>query len=230
MSQVHALSDDQVGQELRKMTAFIKQEALEKAREIEIKANEEFSIEKSKLVRQETDAIDAAHAKKLKQAAMSQQITRSTVANKTRLKVLAARQQLLDDIFEAASKRLADGAKDPAKYRVTLKNLLLEGLYALAESEIQVRARKVDYDIVKEAIKDAEEEYKKTIGKTTTVTIDEENPLAEGCSGGLAIVGGQGKIEINNTFDERLLLLQSSGLPAMRETLFGKNPNRKFYD
>ncbi|KAI4859697.1 ATPase, V1/A1 complex, subunit E [Hypoxylon rubiginosum] len=230
MSQVHALSDDQVGQELRKMTAFIKQEALEKAREIEIKANEEFSIEKSKLVRQDTDAIDAAHAKKLKQAAMSQQITRSTVANKTRLKVLAARQQLLDDIYDAASGRLADGAKDAARYRDTLKNLLLEGLYALAEPDIQVRAREADYDVVKDAIKDAEGEYKSKIGKETKVTIDEEDPLPEGSSGGLAIVGGNGKIEINNTFDERLLLLQSSSLPAVRKALFGANPNRKFYD
>lgn len=230
MSQVHALSDDQVGQELRKMTAFIKQEALEKAREIEIKANEEFSIEKSKLVRQETDAIDAAHAKKLKQAAMSQQITRSTVANKTRLKVLAARQQLLDDIFEAASKRLVEGTKDKAKYKVILKNLLLEGLYALSESDIQVRARKEDYNEVKDAIKDAEDEYKKNTGKETKVTIDEENPLPGGSAGGLIIVGGQGKIDINNTFEERLLLLQSSALPAVRETLFGKNPHRKFYD
>lgn len=162
------------------MTAFIKQEALEKAREIEIKANEEFSIEKSKLVRQDTDAIDAAHAKKLKQAAMSQQITRSTVANKTRLKVLAARQQLLDDIYDAASGRLADGAKDAARYRDTLKNLLLEGLYALAEPDIQVRAREADYDVVKDAIKDAEGEYKSKIGKETKVTIDEEDPLPEG--------------------------------------------------
>lgn len=162
------------------MTAFIKQEALEKAREIEIKANEEFSIEKSKLVRQETDAIDAAHAKKLKQAAMSQQITRSTVANKTRLKVLAARQQLLDDIFDAASKRLVEGSKDKAKYKVILKNLLLEGLYALSESDIQVRARKEDYSVVKDAIKDAEEDYKKNTGNETKVTIDEENPSPEG--------------------------------------------------
>ncbi|KAK6952384.1 V-ATPase V1 sector subunit E [Daldinia eschscholtzii] len=230
MSQVHALSDDQVGQELRKMTAFIKQEALEKAREIEIKANEEFSIEKSKLVRQETDAIDAAHAKRLKQAAMSQQIARSTVANKTRLKVLAARQQLLDDIFAAASKRLVEGTKDAAKYRGILKNLLLEGLYALEEKEVQVRARKADYDVLNEAIKEAEGEYKSNTGKETKVTIDKENPLPEESSGGLVIVGGQGKIEINNTFEERLQLLQSSGLPAVRETLFGKNPNRKFYD
>ena len=35
------------------MTAFIKQEASEKAREIEIKADEEFAIEKAKLVQQE---------------------------------------------------------------------------------------------------------------------------------------------------------------------------------
>ncbi|KAI1804803.1 ATPase, V1/A1 complex, subunit E [Daldinia bambusicola] len=230
MSQVHALSDDQVGQELRKMTAFIKQEALEKAREIEIKANEEFSIEKSKLVRQETDAIDAAHAKRLKQAAMSQQITRSTVANKTRLKVLAARQQLLDDIFAAAQKRLPDGVKDPAKHRDVLKNLLLEGLYALEEPDVRARAKKADYDVLKDAIKDAEAEYKSKTGKETKVTIDEENALPEESSGGLVIVGGQGKIEINNTFEERLRLLQSSGLPAVRETLFGKNPNRKFYD
>jgi V-type H+-transporting ATPase subunit E len=82
------------------MTAFIKQEAMEKGREIEIKADEEFAIEKSKLVRQETQAIDTAYEKKFKTAQMSQQITRSTVANKTRLKVLSARQELLDGIFE----------------------------------------------------------------------------------------------------------------------------------
>src|ERR1700712_3236105 len=115
------------------MTEFIKQEALEKAREIEIKANEEFSIEKSKLVRQETDSIDASYTKKFKQASMTQQITRSTVANKTRLKVLGARQELLDDIFEQAGKKLGDGTKDGGKYQGILKNLLLEGLYALSE-------------------------------------------------------------------------------------------------
>jgi len=54
----HAMSDDQVATELKKMTAFIRQEALEKAREIQLKADEEFAIEKSKLVRQETSSID----------------------------------------------------------------------------------------------------------------------------------------------------------------------------
>ena len=49
-------------------------------------------------------------------------------------------------------------------------------------------------------------------------------------AGGVVIVGGKGKIEINNTFEERLRLLEIDALPAVRETLFGKNQNRRFYD
>lgn len=171
---------EQVDNELRKMTAFIKQEAMEKAREIEIKANEEFEIEKSKLVRQETDSIDAQYEKKFKQATMSQQITRSTVANKTRLKVLGARQELLDEIFEEAQKKLADGTKDKSKYQKVLKGLLLEGFYAMNESSLKIRARKKDNDVVKKAIEEAAQEYKKQVGKETSASILESDPLPEG--------------------------------------------------
>ncbi len=162
------------------MTAFIKQEATEKAREIEIKADEEFSIEKSKLVRQETDAIDTAYQKKFKQATMSQQITRSTVANKTRLRVLGARQELLDDIFAAAEKRLGDAARDKARYEATLKGLVLEGLYAMNEPEVQIRARKADYALVRKAIEAAAAEYKEKTGKPVEAKLDEENNLPDG--------------------------------------------------
>lgn len=49
-------------------------------------------------------------------------------------------------------------------------------------------------------------------------------------SGGVVVVGGAGKIEIDNTFDARLGLLEYSAAPAVREGLFGKNVNRKFTD
>lgn len=49
-------------------------------------------------------------------------------------------------------------------------------------------------------------------------------------AGGVIIIGGKGKIDINNTFEARLKLLQDSAGPAVREALFGKNPNRKFFD
>jgi V-type H+-transporting ATPase subunit E len=162
------------------MTAFIKQEAMEKAREIEIKADEEFSIEKSKLVRQETQSIDTTYEKKFKQAQMSQQITRSTVANKTRLKVLSARQELLDGIFEVAEKKLGEATKDKGKYQAILKNLMLEGFYALNEPKVMIRGRKSDFEVLKKAIADASKEYKEKVGKDIQAEIDEANPQPEG--------------------------------------------------
>lgn len=235
--------------ELKKMTAFIRQEALEKAKEIEIKADEEFAIEKSKLVRQETSSIDSQYAKKHKQASMSQQITRSTLANKTRIKVLSARQELLDELFEKARDKLASYSEDKGKYEGMCRGLILEGLYALNEDKVTVRARKVDYDIVKKAINGAKKEYKENLEKDVNVELDEKNPQPEGSygflsfayattrrvlkknrPGGVSIVGGGGKIDINNTLDERLKLLETDALPMVRTILFGKNENRRFYD
>ncbi|TEY40342.1 hypothetical protein BOTCAL_0437g00050 [Botryotinia calthae] len=211
----HALSDDQ---ELKKMTAFIKQEAMEKGREIELKANDTNSPLKNPSL------------SKFKTARMSQQITQSTVANKTRLKVLSARQELLDGIFEQAQGKLKEATNDKGKYTETLKNLLLEGMYALDEGKLQVRGRKQDYDLIKKAIEEAQKVYKEKMKKDLTASIDEKNPLPEESAGGLFIIGGGGKIDINNTFEERLKLLQDNALPSVRTTLFGPNVNRKFYD
>lgn len=163
------------------MTAFIRQEALEKAREIQLKADEEFAIEKSKLVRQETAAIDSLYEKKFKQAAMSQQITRSTLANKTRLRVLGGRQELLDELFQKARDEVAKvSANDKKKYQTMLQNLVLEGLYYLNEDKVSVRARKKDADTAKKAIEGAAKEFKDNVGKEVAVDLDESEPLPEG--------------------------------------------------
>lgn len=161
------------------MVAFIKQEAIEKSREVEIKADEEFAIEKSKLVRQETAAIDALFERKFKQAELSQQIARSTVTNKTRLQVLAARQDLLQNIFEVTRQKLADVPKDQKRYSDILKNLVLEGLYAMHENRITIRARKRDLDLVSAAIEQASEEYKHNSGQEVKVTIDQDNSIPD---------------------------------------------------
>ena len=195
------MSDSQVDTELRKMTAFIRQEALEKAREIHLKADEEFSIEKSKLVRQETQRIDAEYEKKHTQAGMSQQITASTLANRQRLRVLSSKQQLLDGLFEDAGKKLAEtvgsgsggngggskkgkngngGGNGGFDYESVLKGLVLEGLYALVESKVSVRCRKKDVEVVKKAAESAKKEYaEKLKGREVEITVDEKENLPE---------------------------------------------------
>lgn len=162
------------------MTAFIRQEAMEKANEIRLKADEEFAIEKSKLVRQEQSSIDSSYEKKFKQASMSQQITRSTVSNKSRLRILSARQELLDRLFEDSAKKLGDVSKDKKKYQSVLKNLILEGVYALNEEKLQIKVRKADNDLAKKAIEEAQSEYKSKVGNDVSISIDESDPLPEG--------------------------------------------------
>lgn len=163
------------------MTAFIRQEALEKAREIQLKADEEFAIEKSKLVRQETASIDKLYEKKFKQAAMSQQIIRSTLANRTRLRVLSGRQVLLDELFQKAREQISEiSGKDAKKYAVVLKGLVLEALYILNEEKVVVQARKKDFEAAKKAIGEAVAEFKETVGKDTAADLDEKEPLPEG--------------------------------------------------
>jgi vacuolar-type H+-ATPase subunit E/Vma4 len=49
-------------------------------------------------------------------------------------------------------------------------------------------------------------------------------------AGGISISGTNGRIDINNTFEERLRLLESESLPVVRSILFGENENRKFKD
>lgn len=45
------MDDAEMAQEMNKMVAFISQEAREKAREIQVKADEEFAIEKVRSTR-----------------------------------------------------------------------------------------------------------------------------------------------------------------------------------
>ena len=168
----------QVASELRKMTAFIRKEALEKAREIQLKADEEFAIEKSKLVREETASIDASYEKKFKQAGMSQQITRSTQANKTRLRVLSARQAMLDELFEEVGKKLGKAAEK--NYDAILKGLILEGMYLLGEKKVAIRCKKSDKGKVEKAAKEAAKEYKENMKLEADFTIDEKNPVPDG--------------------------------------------------
>ncbi|KIX10061.1 uncharacterized protein Z518_01142 [Rhinocladiella mackenziei CBS 650.93] len=226
----HALSDDQVASELKKMTAFIRQEALEKAREIQLKADEEFAIEKSKLVREEIAAIDSEYEKKFKQASMSQQITRSTMANKTRIRVLSARQELLDKLFEQARAKLSEAGSKSNNYEEILEGLILESMYLLCEKKVSLRCKKADKEKVQSAAKKASAEYKEKMGSEVEAVVDERDWLPDDSAGGVFVIGGGGKIELNNTFEERLRMCETDALPSIRNTLFGENQNRKFHD
>jgi len=58
--------------------------------------------------------------------------------------------------------------------------LILEALYALNEPKVKVRARKADYEVVRQAIEGAQGDFKKEMGHECKIEIDESDPLPEG--------------------------------------------------
>merc|ERR1711939_1077976 len=196
------LTDDEVLNEMKKMTAFIRQEALEKAREIKVKADEEFAIEKAKIVRQETSNIDANHESKQKALEIEKKIAQSTLNNKARLKQLERREHLLE-------------------------NLTLQALFTMMEKDVSVVCRAADKDVVDKAVKDAAKAFEDQAGFPVKCEVVPELPKES--AGGVIVKGYGGRIVVNNSLDERLRLLEERMLPEIRESLFGKNPNRRFY-
>ncbi len=212
------------------MEAFITKEAEEKAKEIKLKADEEYEIEKASIVRSEKNAIDSQYEDKFKKASLAQQITKSTIANKTRLKILATREQCLQGIFDSAEEQLKQVSKDSAKYEALLVGLIEEGLLQLMEPAVTIKVRQADVEVTKRAAEKAEKNFKESSGRDVKVTINEKSYLSEKSAGGLILANGTGKIEINNTLEERLHLLSERALPAVRLEMFGPSTTRKFFD
>ncbi|KAH9950827.1 ATPase V1/A1 complex subunit E [Amylocystis lapponica] len=221
------LNEDEVLSEMNKMVAFIKQEALEKAREIKVKADEEFAIEKAKLVKQEQQAIDAQYEKKRKGAEVSQKIAQSTLTNKSRLKLLQQREEHLQDLFSTTRELIVDLSRDEARYVQFLEGVIVQGFLQLLEPEVIVHAREIDVEIVRRAANNAAEQYKEISGRT--VNADVQGTLSNEIAGGVKLVSGSRRITLDNTLDERLRLLEDRMLPEIRNNLFGPNDNRKFY-
>ncbi|AWU75144.1 uncharacterized protein C5L36_0B03960 [Pichia kudriavzevii] len=230
MSSTRALTDDQVQGELKKMESFIRKEAEEKAREIQLKADEEYEIEKASVVRAEINAIDAAYQDKFKKASLAQQITKSTIANKTRLKVLATREEALETIFSATHDGLKKLASNKNKYKTLLIGLIEECLYTMMEKAVTIQVREVDVAVAKEAAKVAAENFEKKAGFPVDITVDESNFLNKDLAGGVVAINGTGKISVDNTLDERLKLLSETALPAIKLEMFGPSKTRKFFD
>jgi V-type H+-transporting ATPase subunit E len=223
------LNDTQVKDEMEKMVSFIKQEAQEKAREIKIKADEEFNIEKAKIVRQETIAIEAFYQKKAKQAEIQKKIAESNRNNKTRLQVLQARQQYLNKINDEALKSLVDFSNNDPKYYDTLKNIVLQSFYQLMEEDITITCREKDVNAVKKAVDEVAPIYKEKTGKVATVKYS-PNYLPATSAGGIIMAGFGDRIVINNTLENRLEIASDELLPAIKIMLYGASESRKFYN
>ncbi|KAL4063680.1 ATPase, V1/A1 complex, subunit E [Scleroderma yunnanense] len=221
------LNDDEVLSEMNKMVAFIKQEAMEKAREIKVKADEEFAIEKAKLVKQEQQSIDAQYEKRRKGVETAQKIAQSNLTNKSRLQILHRREEQLQDLFEISRAEIAKLAEDEGRYSQFLEGAILQGYLQLLEPKVTIITREQDVKLVQKAGAASAETYTQMSGRVVIFGV--QATLNSNSAGGVKLANGNKRITIDNTLDERLRLLEDKMLPEIRADLFGPNENRKFY-
>ncbi|XP_011298515.1 V-type proton ATPase subunit E [Fopius arisanus] len=225
-----ALSDADVRKQIKHMMAFIEQEANEKAEEIDAKAEEEFNIEKGRLVQQQRLKIMEYYEKKEKQVELQKKIQSSNMLNQARLKVLKVREDHVRNCLDEARKRLADIAHDRARYTEVLKLLIIQALYQLMEHNVLLRVRQMDVPLVESILGEVQDNYKAVSKKDVILKVDTDNFLSADSCGGVDLLAGRGRIKISNTLESRLELIAQQLVPEVRSALFGSNPNRKFTD
>uniref|UniRef100_UPI003AAEBFBE V-type proton ATPase subunit E 1a isoform X2 n=1 Tax=Centroberyx gerrardi TaxID=166262 RepID=UPI003AAEBFBE len=198
--------------------------------DVQKQAEEEFNIEKGRLVQTQRVKIMEYYEKKDKQIEQHKKIQMSNLMNQARLKVLKARDDMITDLLNEARVQLADIAKDPARYSTLLEGLLLQGFYQLLEPKVTIRCRQQDVEMVQAAVNKNIPIYKDAVKSNIVVKIDQERFLPSDICGGVEVYNDNGKIKVSNTLESRLQLMAQQMMPEIRVALFGANPNRKFMD
>jgi V-type H+-transporting ATPase subunit E len=179
------------------MMAFIEQEANEKAEEIDAKAEEEFNIEKGRLVQQQRIKIMEYYEKKEKQVELQKKIQSSNMLNQARLKVLKVREDHVRSVLDEGRRRLGEVTRDTAKYSQIIQSLITQGLYQMMEANVVVRGRQVDAQLIQNILPASVEQYKRESRKDIVVTLDTENFLPTDSTGGVELFALQGRIRVS---------------------------------
>lgn len=230
------MNDSDVSKQIEQMVRFIRQEAIEKANEISVSAEEEFNIEKLQLVETEKKKIRQEYDRKQKQVEVRKKIEYSMQLNASRIKVLQAQDDFISSMRETTSKDLLNVSHYKSQhlhnYEGLLRALIIQGLLRLNEPSVLLRCRKEDLHLVETVLDSAKEIYAgKEHVHTPEIVIDnihlppapsDHDPHALSCSGGVVLASQDGKIVFENTLDARLDVIFRGKLPEIRKLLFAQ--------
>merc|ERR1719244_1725256 len=227
------MSDAEVQGQIAHMIAFIDQEASEKVEEIDAKAEEEFNLEKGRLVQQARAKVMEIYEKKEKSIDLQVKISNSNLKNAARLKLLKKKEELMNEFYDKnvqEAKRMV--SQDAGKYKNVMIQLTVQALARLLEPKVTVCVRQQDVGLMKSIAQECESQLKNmTKGKyESKIIVDEENFLSADLIGGVELSAMGGRIFMVNTLDDRIKRIFHEKMPGIRESLFGANPNRKFRD
>jgi len=211
---------------IKQMVAFIRQEARDKAEEIEVRAKEECNVEVMKMTDKEKARMREEFKQKEKRIEIENKIKKQKVLDQYRMELLKAEDQKKDELREMVVQRFKNVVKDAAKYKQFVKQAMIQAFLLIwDEDEVQVSCRKADAGLVKGLVSEALSEVKTRAKKETNTELKMKaifDTTPRKCSGGVVVSARGGKVVCDNTLDARLNIVMRTELPMVRARLFGK--------
>jgi len=211
---------------IKQMVAFIRQEARDKAEEINVRAKEECNVEVMKMTDREKAKMREEFKQREKRIEIENKITKQKVLDGYRMELLKAEDSKKTELKEMVQKRFAGVVKDSGKYKEFLKQAMIQAFLLIwDEEEVTVSCRKQDQSIVKSLMQPAMDEVKSRAQKECNTSLKMKanfNNKPVKCSGGVIVSARGGKVVCDNTLDARLNIVMRTELPMVRERLFGK--------
>ncbi|XP_039034557.1 V-type proton ATPase subunit E-like [Hibiscus syriacus] len=223
------MNDSDVSKQIQQMVSFIRQEVEERANEIFVSTEEEFNIEKLQLVEAEKNKIMLEYEK---QVEVRKKIEYSMQLNASKIKVLQAQDDVVNEMKESASKELLNVSRDQCVYKNLLRDVIVQSLVRLKEPAILLRCSKDDVHLVVSVLDSAKWEYASKVNvDPPKIFIDDVHlPLhlltttlmVFFCFGGIVLASQDGNIVCENTLDALLDVTFNKKLIEIRKWLFGQ--------
>jgi len=219
------MNDAEVNAQIQQMVQFIHQEAKEKAAEIKLKADEEFNIEKLRMVEAEKQKIRQEYERKEKQVEVQKRIKQSNDVRISRLRTLKARDDAMQGLLAEAAAKLPALTKDKT-YPKLLESLILEALKTLNDPKVVVTPVAGGEKATTAALAGATAAFKSWATETNGaewaagISVTMSSTSAKAGTGGVTCAGFNGSITLQNTLESRLNLAYECYLPNLRAALF----------
>jgi V-type H+-transporting ATPase subunit E len=138
----------------------MRQEAHEKAFEINVQGQREFEAERDKLVAVGYAKKQKEFNEKMEKLTVNNKIAASAKTNETRIKRMMCRNDHLEMLREETKQRLFSELTPTSRlYVETLKQLIVQGMIRLLEADVELKVRKGEEDMVRGLIEDCQTQY-----------------------------------------------------------------------
>eukprot|EP00658_Telonema_sp_P-2_P059183 TRINITY_DN4791_c0_g1_i5.p1 TRINITY_DN4791_c0_g1~~TRINITY_DN4791_c0_g1_i5.p1 ORF type:complete len:217 (+),score=105.81 TRINITY_DN4791_c0_g1_i5:26-676(+) len=210
--------------QIQSMIDFIEREAHEKAEELDQAAQEEYDVEKMRLVEAEKAKIRTGLEKKKKQVEIDRRVASAHHSKKQRIRLMEERGKVLDDLKDVCKSKILGIVQDAKQYKVLMATLINQSVAAI-QDDCLVQCASEDEAIVKALFSEAQAEYTKNTGNKVSITMSADKLNREETWGGVIVRSADGRITCNNTLVARMSHCFEEQLPRIRFNLL--NPDAK---